>query len=284
MRSLLSLRNQTRQRLARAVLGLAILVSFPMWVATGAQASTVVPAFIVSCQFSHRAAVDPIVMPGMVGMTHIHDFFGNSGTDEDSTAASLRTSGSSSCTATKDKTGYWAPTVSLNGTQVNPTRLRVYYRAGTKNPSTIKPLPEGLMMVAGNSKATTQQSASVVSWGCGRASTGTAAIPTCGGATLVLHVYFPDCWNGRDLDSADHKSHMAYTHNGACPSGYPVALPKVTEDVQYPIHGGSGVKYDFSGTALTAHADFMSGWDQSTLTSLVNRCIVGRVACGIITD
>jgi hypothetical protein len=139
-------------------------------------------------------------------------------------------------------------------------------------------------MVAGNSKATSLQSTSVVSWGCGQASTGTAAVPTCASNTLVLHVYFPDCWNGRDLDSADHKSHMAYTHNGACPAGYPVPVPKITEDLQYPIRGGSGVSYDFSGTAMTAHADFMNGWSQTTLNALVTRCIVGRVACGVITN
>ena len=284
MKHFFSLKSLTGQRLARAVLALGIAASLQVWTASEGQAATVVPAFILSCGFSHRAAVDPIVMPGMVGMSHVHDFFGNSGTDENSTSASLSSSGRSSCTATQDRTGYWAPMLSLNGAPVSPVRMRVYYRAGTKNPSTIKTLPAGLMMVAGNSKATSQQSTSVVSWGCGLASTGTAAVPTCTAATLVLHVYFPDCWNGRDLDSADHKSHMAYTHNGACPAGYPVPLPKVTEDVQYPIRGGSGVKYDFSGTALTAHADFMNGWNQSTLTALVKKCLVGHIACGVITD
>jgi hypothetical protein len=284
MRHVFSVKSLTGKRLGRIVLALGIAAGLALWNTSEGQAASVVPGFLASCDFSHRAAVDPIVMPGMVGMTHLHDFFGNTGIDENSTPASLRSSGRSTCSATKDRTGYWVPTLSLNGAHVRPVRMRVYYRAGTKNPSTIKTLPAGLRMVAGNSKATTKQSTSVVSWGCGRASTGTAAVPTCASNTLVLHVYFPDCWNGHDLDSADHKSHMAYTHNGACPKGYPVLLPKLTEDVQYPIRGGSGVKYDFSGTALTAHADFMNGWNQSTLTTLVNKCLVGRIACGVITD
>jgi hypothetical protein len=77
---------------------------------------------------------------------------------------------------------------------------------------------------------------------------------------------------------------MAYTHNGACPAGHPVGLPKVTEDVQYPISGGSGVTFVYSGSARTGHADFMDGWNQSTLNALVTRCLVGRVACGVISD
>jgi hypothetical protein len=77
---------------------------------------------------------------------------------------------------------------------------------------------------------------------------------------------------------------MAYTHNGACPRGYPVELPKITEDVRYPIRGGSGVKYDFSGNALTAHADFMNGWNRTAFQALVTKCLVGRRACGLIFD
>ena len=276
--------NSGRRRLAVVLLTLGMAASLAVWPSNPVRAAGVVPGFVVSCAFSHRAKVDPIVMPGMVGMSHIHDFFGNSRTDQNSTTTILRTSGTSSCTAKQDRTGYWAPTLSLNGTHVRPLRMRVYYRAGTKDSSKIKTIPAGLVMVAGNSKATSRQSTSVVSWGCGRASRGTAAVPTCATKSLVLHVYFPDCWNGRTMDSADHKSHMAYTHNGACPSGYPVELPKITEDVKYPIRGGSGVKYDFSGNALTAHADFMNGWNQSTLQALVTRCLVGRRDCGLISD
>ena len=35
---------------------------------------------------------------------------------------------------------------------------------------------------------------------------------------LRAQVFFPSCWNGVDLDSADHKSHMAY------PSGVDVSF------------------------------------------------------------
>ena len=33
-------------------------------------------------------------------------------------------------------------------------------------------------------------------------------------------VTFPGCWNGRDLDSADHKRHLAYATSGRCPRSH----------------------------------------------------------------
>src|SRR5690349_9233817 len=54
---------------------------------TGPQGT--VPQFVVKCGFSHVASNDPIVHPGMTGMSHSHDFFGNRGTNADSTPASL---------------------------------------------------------------------------------------------------------------------------------------------------------------------------------------------------
>jgi hypothetical protein len=268
----------------RTALTLAALTALATAVA-GAQASiaaAVTPAFISSCTLSHTAQDDPIVMPGKPGMAMRHDFFGNTSTDAYSTAASLLAAPTTTCSTTDDTAAYWAPTVMLAGTDLRPTRVRVYYRAGSKDPRTVKPFPAGLKMVAGSASATAPQSTKVVTWGCGVASTGTATVPTCPEPTLVLHVYFPDCWDGVRLDSADHKSHMAYTHNGRCPSTHPVPVPKLTEDVQYGVRGGSGIAFRYSGSALTGHADFINAWKQSALDALVRRCINGQVACGTI--
>ena len=45
-------------------------------------------------------------------------------------------------------------------------------------------------------------------------------------------VIFPSCWDGKNLDSPDHKSHVAYSNGGGlgtpkCPSTHPVAIPQV---------------------------------------------------------
>ena len=55
-------------------------------------------------------------------------------------------------------------------------------------------------------------------------------MPTCKpGQLMAIGVNFPSCWNGVDLDSADHMSHMAYPTHNVCPAGYPgdTACPAV---------------------------------------------------------
>lgn len=45
---------------------------------------------------------------------------------------------------------------------------------------------------------------------------------------IRLEVMFPSCWNGKDVDSDNHKDHTAYPDlifNGACPSGFETRLP-----------------------------------------------------------
>ncbi len=44
---------------------------------------------------------------------------------------------------------------------------------------------------------------------------------------IRLEIMFPSCWNGKDVDSTDHKSHLAYPNlvgDGQCPDGFPVRL------------------------------------------------------------
>ena len=53
--------------------------------------------FTDTCDRSSTAPDDPIMMPGMTGMSMQHDFFGNRKVDASSTAASLR-GGATTCT------------------------------------------------------------------------------------------------------------------------------------------------------------------------------------------
>jgi hypothetical protein len=54
---------------------------------------------------------------------------------------------------------------------------------------------------------------------------------------LRAQVMFPSCWNGQDLDSPDHKSHVVYPggefHEQACPSEFPVHLVTILFEVLY---------------------------------------------------
>ena len=124
----------------------------------------------------------------------------------------------------------------------------------------------------------------VTSWSCGLASglDRSATVPTCPdtrGSFLRLHIRFPECWNGRQLDSADHKSHMAYATRAGCPSTHPVEVPQITQIYRYPTRGGEGFSLA-SGGQYSAHADFVNAWKPGALRKLVDDCLNALVHCG----
>ena len=105
------------------------------------------------------------------------------------------------------------------------------------------------MMVAGDAHPTGSQAPWIATWGC----TSTALFfvnnyvptPSCAiGSALVLAIFFPDCWDGTNLDSADHKSHMAYAvskplSRPSCPASHPVPIPAISYILIYPTTGAT---------------------------------------------
>ena len=238
--------------------------------------------FKVQCGSSHVLADDPIVHPSMPGMSHLHQFFGNDTTNAASTAASLlgqRTT----CTAASDASAYWTPMLYQDGTPVPAVGATVYYRAGTHRvPASVQPFPAGLRMIAGDAAAPSPLPVDAVAWMCQGQMNPQASPPACGaGGTLVAQVRFPDCWDGVNLDSPDHKSHMAYTVNGFCPSNYPVPVPLLEYNVAYRTSGGPGVTLA-SGAPYTFHADFFNAWNQGALTDFVSFCLRTGKVCGVV--
>jgi Domain of unknown function (DUF1996) len=237
--------------------------------------------FVESCRFSHRASDDPIVFPGKPGMSHDHTFVGNRTTNAFLTYGSLR-AGSTSCRRSADTAAYWLPTLYQGTVPVVPAAATIYYRRGTF--TTVRPFPSNLRMIAGDATATMPQPLRVVFWSCGGGTdrSPSSTVPTCPDtpfSALRLHVRFPNCWDGRQLDSRDHKSHMAYADRGRCPSTHPVAVPAITIIFRYPSLGGEGF-WLASGGQLSGHADFVNTWRPSALRRLVQRCLNEVVACG----
>src|SRR6266536_1309477 len=230
--------------------------------------------FVGSCTFSHMAMDDPIVYPRQPGVSHDHSFVGNTTTNAFSTLRSLR-AGSTTCRRDGETAAYWMPTVLLNGQMIAPQAATIYYRRKTL--ATLRAFPAGFKMIAGDRHATAPQGMKITYWNCGAASTvpSSTEVPTCPntrGESLRLHVNFPNCWEGKRLDSTDHQSHMAYAVRGNCPADHPVAVPAISLIFRYAIAGGPGVTLS-SGSQYSAHADFFNAWRQGTLTSLVNGCL-----------
>jgi hypothetical protein len=237
--------------------------------------------FLTVCRFSHRRPDDPIVFPGRPGLSHGHTFVGNESTDAFSTPSTLRKA-ATTCDRSEDTAAYWAPTLLVNDQPVTPVAATVYYRRRTIQ--RVRAFPQGLEMVAGDSHAMAPQSLRVTWWDCGDhgAAAPSNTVPTCppGAATsLRLHVRFPDCWDGRRLDSPDHKSHMAYSSRGRCDEVHPVAVPSLSITMQYPVVGGSGVELSSMGQ-FSGHADFVNAWQQGELKRLVDYCLNALRICG----
>lgn len=241
--------------------------------------------FVVECDHSHAANDDPIVAPGAPGASHLHDFFGSTVVDAHTVAHDLPGT-PTTCQQTADTASYWAPALLDGGVKVDPVDMVAYYRpAHGADPAELVAYPAGLVVVAGDGTATEPQPLSVAAWHCGQSPVLSPRPPSCTpSATLAMRVAFPSCWDGERLDSDDHASHMAYAAAGRCPPSHPVAVPELVVEVRYPIHGEGHDLVLASGDTITAHADFMNGWDQDALEREVRTCLAKGRICGVVSD
>jgi hypothetical protein len=275
------------QKLPRALLVPAIVLGALFALPGSSQASS--PGWLLKCSLAKSLPDDPIVHPGMPGMSHLHDFFGNSSVNATSTYQSMR-AGASTCPA-GDAAGYWVPAVFRNGAKVAPAgrgvREQLYYRANNLAPGThIEPFPPDLRMVAGNAHAmSTSENPKLgkeIYWGCSDNSVGgkqTSPPASCPTGIISLHVGFPNCWDGQ-LTHVDDTTHLRYPSGGTCPSGFPHALPRLILRSEYPVGTTTGTITLASGPVFTAHGDFWNTWDQAKLQQLVNTCLNAARNCG----
>jgi hypothetical protein len=242
-------------------------------------------AFRTSCEFSHMNFDDPIVFPGQPGKAHLHAYFGNTGANSSSTAESLRSSGNSTCRGgIANRSSYWVPAVlDKNGAPVKPHSMQVYYKTGYEGirPNQVNVFPQGLRVIAGDAKAAAAGQNRAF-WSCETYNGHPNAVPDCQtGDKVVMMIQFPQCWNGKDLDSTDHKSHMSYPVNGACPSTHPIAIPEISFNVYYTVPAGtrsstwrlSSDMYDSKlPGGYSAHGDWFEGWDRQVAETFVKNC------------
>ena len=250
---------------------------------TGPQGA--VGQFVVQCLYSHSAADDPIVHPGDSGMSHRHDFYGATVTRAGSTPAQLRTQ-PTTCDKTVDTAAYWHPTLYDHNIAVRPRSLQAYYRAAPGvEPSSVRPFPFGLAMIAGDAAATRPSRSRAAGWVCGARPDLNATPPACPGtAPLHLVLTFPDCWDGIHVDIPDHRSNVAYSRRGRCPGTHPVHVPQLTVAVTFPIIGTGHDLRLASGSEYSAHGDFLNAWDPAGLAREVAMCIRRDAVCDLASN
>ncbi len=261
----------------------------------------------LTCGTSHHAYDDPIVFPDQPNASHLHTFFGNAGTNAFSTYESLRAEsrGSTCAGGSINKSSYWFPSLidGSNNSIMEPTLNFVYYKTGYwgQDGADVQDIPDGLRMVSGNAAASRAQTDWHVRWTCSTDGGGGVplfeirdgpAIVACSqGNLLEASVMFPQCWNGTDLDSADHKSHMSHPRfNGNCPSSHPVLLPQITMHVTWRMSSSGSSNLYLSNDSSTPagaapglglHADFFEAWTPEFRTGFVEDCLNESKDCGV---
>ncbi|MFE7174483.1 DUF1996 domain-containing protein [Streptomyces sp. NPDC057616] len=254
-----------------------------------------------------------IVAPGVTnGAHHLHDYVGNQKVNAFATNDSL-IQDQTSCQNQSDLSAYYWPVVRIqDGTQdfdqnadgggkegnvgkiLTPVQAQIKY---VGNPtSKVTAMPQFLRIITGDAKTTTNGLANAnAHWSC----TGfenkvqlTEQYPICPqGSNVVRTFAFQSCWDGQNIDSANHRTHVAFADpaSGACGNGFK-AIPQLTMRLVYKItpptlqNGQVKNAYAVDGfpeqlhKAATDHDDFIAVFKNNLANKIAN-CINNGQRC-----
>ncbi|KWU42437.1 hypothetical protein RHOSPDRAFT_9332, partial [Rhodotorula sp. JG-1b] len=247
-----------------------------------------------------RAATDPLTNPGGIS-GHVHTIAGGSDFNLEMDFDDARSSRCTSCQVKQDLSNYWTPALYFahaNGsfTLVDGGNFLIYYlpRRNAADKGPVKAFPDGFRMLAGNPYKRSfdgSPMAEAIGINCiGGKSRPTKKheFPTenCPDA-MRMEIVFPSCWDGRNLDSANHQSHVAWPigdENGPCPEGFPVRIETLFYEVWWTtdpwknrwkeakITSQPFVLSTGDPTGYSLHGDFLNGWDGNVLQKAIEEC------------
>ncbi|MEW2399277.1 DUF1996 domain-containing protein [Streptomyces sp. NPDC046862] len=254
-----------------------------------------------------------IVAPGVSnGAHHFHDYVGNQANNAFASDEDL-TKGRTSCEAEGDKSSYFWPVLRLqNGTReqdadspgggiegnageiVTPKQVTMTF---VGNPAgKVTEMPRLLRIITGDAKAFVNGTANAnASWSC----TGFEnkvqlkdKYPVCPrGSDVVRTFRFQSCWDGRNIDSANHRTHVAFADaDGTCANGFR-AIPQLVQRIVYDVDAPS---LDDGGRTtplfavdsfpeqlhkpVTDHGDFINVFDEDLMREMVD-CVNSGQKC-----
>ncbi|MFG2679564.1 DUF1996 domain-containing protein [Streptomyces sp. NPDC048392] len=254
-----------------------------------------------------------IAAPGVGnGAHHFHDYVGNLDNDAFSSDDDLAAA-DTSCADKGDKSSYYWPVLRLqNGTAeqddrspgggiegnageiVTPAEVTLTF-VGNERDKVVE-MPRLLRIITGDAKAFVNGNTNAnASWSC----TGFEdrqlkdKYPLCPtGSDVVRTFTFQSCWDGRNIDSANHRTHMAFAAaDGACPEGFrpvPRLVQRVVYDVDTPSleDGGRTVPLfavdsfpEQLHKPVTDHSDFINVFDEDLMRDMAE-CINSGRECG----
>lgn len=273
-------------------------------------------AFRESCGYAGMNKDDALVFPGQPGVSHLHTYFGVLA-DANTNSVTIRSAPWSTCAGgLLNNTAYWMPSMidTGDGTPVKPSSNNAYYKGSyffnaSADAPKIVPVPVGLHLIAG-SAANTDPAKGAARFICmgpkgenpGWKQTIAAAYAdgTCvPGGDFIMEIGFPICWDGVNLDSPDHKSHVvdpsqtrvvaadgSSSFPWSCPADHPVRLPTISYNIHYTIPDSVAVSRWYLASdrypapaGSSAHADYLMGWDPTTVQTFTQHCLNEQRDC-----
>ena len=247
---------------------------------------------------SHRNSDNFITSPGVTNAAHhTHDYVGNLSTDGNATDASLAAAGTT-CRFGDKSTYFWPVIRDITtegddadqpgggadgnlGKIITPSAVSIKFRGNAQ--AKVVPMPRFLRIVTGDAKTITNGPAnSRAHWTCSGTTNRFSATQyvLCPRGQLVQRVHdFAGCWNGVDLDSANHRTHVAFADatTGACPEGFK-AIPQLRITLSYRVPAGDSYAVDSFPEQLrkasTDHDDFENVMPARLMTivaAMINR-------------
>ncbi|KUM88470.1 MULTISPECIES: DUF1996 domain-containing protein [Streptomyces] len=272
--------------------------------------------FVTSCGVNANGLFNSdnvIVAPGVSnGAHHFHDYIGNQSNTAFASDQDLANA-ETSCVDQGDKSTYYWPVIRLqNGTQeqdadkpgggvegnagkiVTPKEVTLTFVGNPR--SKVTAMPRLLRIITGDAKAFVNGPANAnASWSC----TGFEdrqlkdKYPLCPqGSDVVRTFKFQSCWDGRNIDSANHRTHVAFAQNdGTCANGFqaiPQLVQRIVYDVDAPsLNDGGRTTPLFAVDSfpeqlhkpVTDHGDFINVFDEKLMNEMVG-CINDGRQCG----
>ncbi|MFE6176950.1 DUF1996 domain-containing protein [Streptomyces sp. NPDC056464] len=276
--------------------------------------------FATSCGVNENGLFNSdnvIVAPGVSnGAHHFHDYIGNQSNDAFASDEDLANA-ETSCVNQGDKSTYYWPVIRLqNGSQeqdanspgggiegnageiVTPKEVTLNFVGSPR--SKVTEMPRLLRIITGDAKAFINGTANAnASWSC----TGFEdrqlkdKYPLCPqGSDVVRTFKFQSCWDGTNIDSANHRTHVAFAAaDGSCANGFkaiPQLVQRIVYDVDAPsLQDGGKTTPLFAVDSfpeqlhkpVTDHGDFINVFSEDVMGEMVD-CINAGRECGVGAD